>query len=271
MTAVLRIIRRQRKNKRRKPTRAPRWMTVLGIVAAGAVVVGVGLLVREILLLPSLRVHEIRIRGMERLTDADFRPLMTRNVGQPMLLLDLASVRRQLEESPGVRTARVARRLPDALEATIVERRAIARAFVGGREVLVDEDGMIFQSLRALPGDGELPELRGLATTGGDTRLLPIDRPAIEALVAFARITGEPLPENTTVDLTPKDKVVMRPGRDAAVLWLNRNQPELNLRNLFKSKNRVADISTGGPVDLRFPHRLTLVPAPPEADGTQTE
>ena len=31
MTAVLRIIRRQRKNKRRKPTRAPRWMTVLGI------------------------------------------------------------------------------------------------------------------------------------------------------------------------------------------------------------------------------------------------
>jgi hypothetical protein len=222
-------------------------------------------------LLPGLRIRAIHVRGMERLTEGDFGAVMARTVGQPILLIDLAGVRRQIENSPGVRQARIARRLPDTLEAIVVERRAIARAFLGGRTVLLDDEGMIFTSVRGLPGDDTLPEIRGLSTPAGEPRLAALDQPAIAALVALVRITGQAVPPGTTVDLTPKDRIVLRPGHDAPAVWLDRNQPERNLRNLFIWKDRVAEIAPGRPVDLRFPHRLTLVPVPQEAGGAQTE
>lgn len=275
MSAVLKMLRRQRRTKRRAPARKPRWVLValalLGLAAVGAV----GFLARELVLSPWLRIRQVAVRGTERLTAADFRAVLGRHVNTPLLLVDLDEVRAQLEKSPGVRTAAVARRLPDTLEALVSERTAVARARLGGRAVLIDAEAMVFTSHTALPGDATLPEIRGLSTAPYATRLEPQDRPGVAALLALARVTGRALPADTTVDLTARDRIVLRPGHDAPALWLDRNKPDANIENLFAWKKRVADIVPGASVDLRFPRRLTLVPPPAEeaveGDGTSTE
>jgi cell division protein FtsQ len=275
MSAVLKLLRRQRRSKRRAPARQPRWVPVLMSVLALAAVGAVGFAAREFVLSPWMRVRQVAVRGTERLTAADFRAVLGRQVSAPILLVDLDQVRAELEKSPGVLAARVARRLPDTLEALVTERRAIARASLAGRPVLIDRDGMVFSSLKSLPGDARLPEIFGLATPPGAPRLAPQDQPAVLALLALTRAMNCEPPEDTTVDLTPRDRIVLRPGHAAPALWLDRNKPERNVENLFAWKNRVAATVPGASVDLRFPSRLIhTVPAPvepPEGDGTTTE
>ncbi len=275
MSAVLKMLRRQRKTRRRAPARQPRWVLLLlaglALAAAGAVAFAA----REFVLSPWLRVRQVAVRGTERLTAADFRSVLGRHVNAPILLVDIARVRAELERSPGVRHAQVARRLPDTLEALVVERRAIARASLGGRTVLVDAEGMVFSSLRELPGDARLPEIRGLSTLPGAPRLNPQDLPAAAALLALAKATNSEPPEDTTVDLTPRDKIVLRPGHDAPILWLDRNRPEHNIENLYAWNKRADAVVPGASMDLRFPQRLITVLPPAEelaeGDGTATE
>ena len=270
MTTARDAIRRQRRSKRRRPTRRSRW--TVGLLAAGAVLAlcGVAFAAREFVLTPWLCVSDFSVRGAERLTAADIQRRLQQERGKPILLVDLDRARARLEESAGIREARVARRLPNTLEAVVIERRAVARALLGGREFLVDEAGMIFHAARTLPGDDRLPEMRGLTTPAGEARLWPVDLPGVEALLVLARALGGPPPDGTTVDLTLKDRIVIRPGPTAPLLWLDRRQPERNLRNLIHWQNRVAELGPDAPVDLRFAHRLILAP-PPAAAGAAME
>jgi hypothetical protein len=265
------IIRRQRRKKRRPPARRPRWLIVAWVVGVATICTGTTFAARELVLTRWMRVQTLAVRGAVRLTASDLRVVMADALGQPILLLDLDRQKRRLERSPGIREARVARRLPDGLEALIVERRAVARAVIGGRELLLDEEGYIFPALRAQPGDAQLPVVRGLTTPPGSLRLLPQDRPGVEALAVLARATGGPPPEGTSVDLTPKDRIVLRPGRNAPPLWLDRSQPGRNLRNLVAWQDKTPDLAPGAAVDLRFAHRLTLAPPPQDASGAATE
>lgn len=272
MSAVLKMLRRQRASKRRAPSRRPRWALLFLACAVLAAAGAVGFALREIVLSPWLRVRHLTVRGTERLTAGDFRAVLGREMNTPLLLVDLERCRRTLERHPGVAAARVARRLPGTLEALVAERRALARTTRAGRPVLVDREGMLFTSERALPGDAQLPEIRGVALAADMQRLAPRDRPAVDALVALARVLGGPPPPDTVVDLTPRDRIVLRPGRDAPILWLDRERPEQNLESLFERRTRVAEIVPGASVDLRFPHRLTLVPPPePGPDGSAAE
>lgn len=273
MSAVLRILRRQRTKKRRSPTRRPRWLTILMslviLTALGALIVAI----QAFLTMPSLTVHNLSVRGNQRLTADDFRQVMSRNIGRPILLVDLEQVRQQIENSPGVRSARVARRLPDRLEAVITERRAVARASIGGRMTLLDDGGKVFASARPLPGDDRLPEVFGLKTPFGQPQLVPDDLPAIAAVLAIEKEFGNPPAPGSRIDLSVQDAIIFRNGPAGPPLLLDRRQPERNLKNLLQYQSRVADLASDRSIDLRFSKRLTLLPPPPQppAPGTTTE
>lgn len=268
MSAARDIIRRQRRKKRRSPARRPRWRVVLAALAAATAVTGTAWAARELVLAPWMRVRTISVRGAVRLTEADVRMALADVLGQPLLLLDLDRARARLQRSPGIREARLARRPPDGIEAVLLERRAVARAVVGGRDQLVDADGYLFSAFHAQPGDAQLPELRGLVTQPGEPRLSPLDRPGVDALMVLARVLGGPPPEGVTVDLTPKDRIVLRPGHDAPTLWLDRARPDFNIKNLYAWQDRALEIAPGSSVDLRFAHRLTVTPPPPPDETT---
>lgn len=265
MNNVLEYIRRTRK--KRKPSRPPRWRAfaiALGVIAVfGALAYGA----RQLAYAPQLRVRAFEIDGTARIPEYEIRQAVQDAYGSPILLLPLSTARARVQEVPGVASAVVARRMPDLLEIHVVERRPVARTVLGGMTMLVDREGALFSPRAGRPGDDVLPELIGLRTLPSATALADFDRPALRALEALVSVTKQRPPEGTTVDLTPENRIVMRPGTEAPLLWLDRDEPERNLQSLYEWKSVVAEIAPDRAIDLRFPRRLTL-PPPPEDDTT---
>jgi cell division septal protein FtsQ len=262
---ALSFIRRTRK--KRRPSRAPRWrlplFAALGVAAACAV----GLALHAFATSEMMRVQRIIVEGTARIPADAVRSIVEGTRGEPILALPLDELRARVEGVVGVRSAVVARRLPDLVQVHVSERRAVARAHLGGVTMLVGEEGHLFPQSVAFPGDADLPLLEGLRTPPGTPRLVERDRPALDALAALVEVTGERPPPGTRVDVSPQDRIVLRPGPEAPALWLDRHSPEMNLENLFAWKGTIAELAPGRPVDLRFPHRLTV--AAPEGQAAR--
>ena len=259
MSEILKSIRKS-SAKRPRRSKPKRWIPAITAVVALVSLFALYASVRAVVFHESLRIARVDVSGVERLDGERIERWLARLEGRPILLLDLGEVRRKVEEVPGVESAVIARRLPGLIQVSVRERRAVARLRIDGRTLCCDKQGLLFVPRRALPGDERLPWIVGLRTRADETRLSRHDLPALRALEALERITGEAPPAGTTVDLTPEDRIVLRPGKDAAPLWLDRKDPELNLENLFAYKPAVARVARGSAVDLRFPHRLTIVP-----------
>ena len=86
----------------------------------------------------------IEVRGCVRLPEHDIITAAAVCPGVNLMHLDLDSVRAMVVELPGVRDARVFRRLPRRLVIRVEERVPIA-GIGNGRLVLVDEEGVTFQ------------------------------------------------------------------------------------------------------------------------------
>lgn len=250
----------RRRRRRRPRRRRPRFLVpVLCLIAAGALGTMAWLGLTALIDSSLLRVDEIRVYGTARVTGQQVLDLAAPAYGRPILRLDLAELRAAIEVDPAIATATVARRLPDLVEVRIDERQPVATARIGGRQLLVDRHGVLFPPGAGLPGDDLLPRLTGLDTASGATRLDTTDEPALRAIAALVKVTGRQPPEGTVVDLSTRDRIVLKPGPDAPALWLDRNNPEMNLEKLFAHKERVAQVAQYRAIDLRFPHRLTVV------------
>lgn len=262
--SALRRLRRKRKH--HSPVRPSRvWLGLRLVLGLGAATFVVGAL-WAVLTMPALSVETLQIDGCTRLSKYAVERALSSLSGRPILFVSLTEVRDALEAIPGIEQAFVARRLPDRLEIQIVERTAIARADFGGELRLVDRQGALFPAGQTQPGDDALPLLVNLATPNEERRLAAIDRPALVAIEALATING--IPEGTVVDLRSRDRLTLQGGADAPVLWLDRAQPERNLQDYFLYRNRVADLGAVSAVDLRFAHRLTVIPAEPPTEDT---
>lgn len=261
MKDVLSTIRRQR-HPRRRPTRRPRWIFVLAILAAAAGLSTAGFGVYRLATCPPLTVRKLAVRGQQRLDEARLRRVVTGSLGRPILLVDLKALRTAVEAVPGVRRAWVARRMPDTLDVRIEERRPVARVSVGGAQALVDAEGGLFPAGSAGSGDLLLPQVTGLATPLGADSLVTVDRPVLRALAALAGLCPPRALPGVSLDLQHPDRILVRLETPGPVLWLDRGQPERNLNEFFSHRDHVVDLAAGRPVDLRFPHRLTLVPSP---------
>ncbi len=260
MSEGLQRVRRQRSARKTKRSRPNR---LLGAVVFGAVliaIVGCGFGIREIVRWPLLRVREIAVRGNRRIATEEIGRLLESSRGKAVLQLDIDALRKRVEALPGVAQAEVLRRLPDLLLVTIEERHALAATRIGKRALLVDDEGRLFPPGRGRPQDERLPRLTSLATGGGAVVLSAKDRPAIDALVAYQRATGGLPPGETRIDLTYEDRIIFQRGENAPTLLLDRKDPALNLEELIALEDRVTRLASGRAIDLRFPHRLTLVP-----------
>ncbi len=266
MRQLLRRIRGDQPGKTRR-SRPARWPWAAG---AFAVIVGIllvdysaGALARS----EVFRIQTITIAGHQRLDASRIEIEVVKLYGTPIFDLDLDDLREHLQKIPTVEHALVARRLPDTLDIRIDERRALARIPFRSGTLMVDSAGFLFPQGRQSPSDGDLPEIRGLRTVPGSKQLVSGDRPGLAAIEALWNVNGRP-PPGTTIDLTPKDKIVVRPGENSPQMWLDRDEPARNLESLFAWKNSIHELSSdrgeNRSVDLRTPHRLNLVPR----DGT---
>jgi cell division septal protein FtsQ len=265
---ALSFIRRQRKPRRRKVARRPRW--IWPAAAAGALLATAGLWVglRALLTAPVVSVHRIDVQGTARLTPDRVKRAVAETMGQPILLLDLGTLRARIEEVAGVRAAAVARHMPDLLQIRVAERTPVLKTTLGGAAAMLDGTGAIFPAGRPQAGDEHLPVVTGLETTLGAARVVARDQAALRALAALKSAAPAVLAVTpATFDLTEPDRVVLTLEDGTPALWLDRDEPGRNLQQFFAWRERVAELASGRPIDLRFPNRLTLVALerPPEA------
>ena len=111
---------------------------------------------------------QLRVEGADRTTKEDILAALDVEDGIPLMSIDLIKLRERMEALAWVKTATVARRLPNELSITIEERIPFALWQLDGNVALIDADGTIitshglkeFSDLMLLVGIG-VPEAAG--------------------------------------------------------------------------------------------------------------
>jgi cell division protein FtsQ len=110
---------------------------------------------------PLFAIEQIRFTGLSHATEEALTRRSGLAVGQNLFRADLARASRALESHPWVASARLERRLPSTVVASIIEHRPAALVQLGNLYVL-DDQGELFK--RKAPEDGlDLPLVTGLA------------------------------------------------------------------------------------------------------------
>lgn len=267
MIEGLATFRRQRRPRRVARRRGRTLVRVAAAAACvAALVLGV-LAIVELLTSPRLRVATIEISGCRRQPESSVRDLASAYAGEPILAIDISTLREAIEGMPSVEHASVSRILPRTLHVEVVERQPVARAQRGGETLLVDAAGNIFAPPVLLGDEDALPRVTGVSLTRNDTRLPERDRVALEALRAWKEYVGAPIPPETEVDVSRDDRIALRPGRSNLTIWLARDASSRNLRELIALRGRYGRLARAEIIDLRFPDRLIVVHPAGVAEG----
>jgi cell division septal protein FtsQ len=78
-----------------------------------------------------------------------------------LFALDLATIRKTIQEQPSIRSAAVARRLPDTLDITVVERIPWASLYNGASPWVIDEDGVVIARHQCINLGNDMPIITG--------------------------------------------------------------------------------------------------------------
>lgn len=102
------------------------------------------------------KVRHVEVHGTDRLNEMQVYTLAIGQEDLAMPLVDLTTLRDQIEALDWVRDARVSRQLPDALVIDIVEREPHAVLRRADRLMLIDSDGVELEPISAEAADGLL-------------------------------------------------------------------------------------------------------------------
>lgn len=204
-----RIKARRSKVLRAAGLRRLRWVLV------ALAVVGVLLLTNLMLRSPLFDVREVTVTGTSYVDPAEMDAIREQLVGEPLVSIDLASVRRAVEANQWVRAVDVSRDWPHTIHIDILERRPVA--FYPGDDGLihlVDIDGRVLETLEGIPvGFVEVNGVGNSAGPGEDAPepLLPAIRVAndlpdqLKSDVKVVRLVQE----GVTLDLTAGGTILL--------------------------------------------------------------
>ena len=214
----------------------------------------------------GFRVSHVKLEGVSPFAQADVLRAAAVRPGDPILGLDLAAVRERVETVGWVRSARIARLLPDTLVISTTERPRLAVWQSGGISRLVDGEGQVIPE--ADPAAfSDLPLVVGEGANEAAASILPLvqARPRLmERLDALVRVDAR------RWDLRLKDGgIIQLPAgtEDAALIQLDALDQRSRLLELGFARIdlRDADMVTVRPRDAQ-PQR----PAAPISTTTTT-
>lgn len=197
---------------------------------------------------PWLRYQRLEVVGNHRADVVQLRHLAKLPEGEPLVMLDLTAAVAGVQRHPWVKSARAARRFPNAVVIDVVERSPAALLNLDGL-YLVDADGTLFA--RAGAGDLDHPILSGLdpaLVTAQPELARRLVRTGLDWLAAGKAQGGLAEAEISELHFDAKT---------GYTLYL-RNGGEVLLG--FTGQQRVARLSmlTARGLDLRAPHRVDL-------------
>jgi cell division protein FtsQ len=191
-------------------------------------------------------VQEVFVVGRSEIGAEELRRAVGARRGESMLAFDPGAARERLLTLGWVKEATVRRRLPNALDVHVVERRPFALWQHEGRLALVDRDGLVVET-ETLDAFGPLPLVVGAGAEKHAAALYDLllaHRNILERTQALVRV-GE---RRWNLRLHSGTDVLLPEGHEAPAL--NR-LAELQTRNALLDRPLVA-------VDMRLPDRLVV-------------
>jgi cell division protein FtsQ len=201
---------------------------------------------------PFLAVSTVQVDGAGSLAADEVRGAAGIEVGTPLLRVDVADVEARVARLPQISAVEVTRGWPHSVVITVVERVPVAIVGEVGRRSLVDEDGVLFDTVTGAPPPGVVP--LDVADPG------PRDaatRAALEALAALPREVRDGIggatvagPEDITLTLT--DGTLVRWGGPA--------ESATKATVLTALLDRISDgnLEGAGTIDLSTPDAVVL-------------
>jgi cell division protein FtsQ len=205
----------------------------------------------------GLAVDNIEVEGRTTTDTATILAALGAHAGTPILAINPAHAKEQLEALPWVRSAAIQRRLPSTIYVRLVERTPLAVWQHDTKQELIDRDGTVIPV-------GDLSRFAALPTiVGGDQARhgaadlidLLSSEPDLAARVTAAILVGDRR-WNLRIDNVIE---VMLPEDDAAGAWSRLARLERTNRLLQR------DVQT---VDMRLPDRLVMRVGDPAKDST---
>ena len=177
-------------------------MTVFAVLVAGAAA-------WWILMSSALAVQQVRVEGVDRLSETSVRRAAAIADGTALVTLDLDAVARRVSELRPVASVEVVRDWPSSVEIRVTERTPVAVRSEGSGWALLDSAGTAFAEVEDRPR-----RLPALSATGAD-------RPA--ALKAALRVLAV-LPLDVRADVrqvhaSTADDVRLRLTKGRTVVW----------------------------------------------------
>ena len=248
-----------------RPTQAPvRGFGVLviaglfgGLLFAGAG--GFGASVRMVEPLPlqldhalvaaGLGINEVALTGHRYTSDADIYEVLALEKAGSIFRYDVTAARQRIETLPWVRTAHIARVLPDRLTISIEERRAVAIWEHNSRVMLVDQSGRVLANLAGgYTAQLALTRIAGTGAPRALARLLATLRPHTEFAprLEIARRMGD---RRWTLELAGGTIVHLPADREGeALLRLSRHNER---SGLLEKGPQVIDLRLDGIIAVR--------------------
>lgn len=165
----------------------------------------------------GFRVRSIRAHGLSKTETSALREALGVSLGEPILALDLPTLRRRAEALPWVRAATVERTLPDTLIVRVAEREPLALWQHRGAVALIDNTGAVIPGA-PLAAFQDLPLITGRGAPRAAVGLLAVLNEAPELA---GRVTAASYVEERRWDVIVDDRVTVQlPQFDARRAWL---------------------------------------------------
>jgi cell division protein FtsQ len=193
------------------PRRESRWLgplrTASGFVLVAAVSLGVAWGARRYLTTsPRFSLEQVVVEGQKTRTKDGLLERAGIKMGQNVFSIDLDSAKNKMLGDPYVKTAVLARRLPDTIIVDIEERVPAALVALGESTFLVTRDGEAFKRLEV--GDPtDLPVITGIAPELAET-----DREGLADKVRRALDVAVDYQQSTLASKMPLQEIHFEPG-----------------------------------------------------------
>ena len=191
-------------------------------------------------------VRRVYSEGRLLADEASLTRTLEPHFGQPIFAVGLDTIRAEVEALPWVRSASVARKLPDTIWVRLEEHRPVARWMDGNRQVLVSDAQQVFK-VKDAARYRELPLLFGKGAPAHALELLEL----VASEPELARhVTGARLVSGRRWDVYLDGRIEVR---------LPADRPMAAWRRLAKEEKASGVVSRAvSSIDLRSPDWLTL-------------
>jgi cell division protein FtsQ len=237
--AVVRARRRERSRKQRVLRRllvVPALATVAWVLWAS----------------PLLAVREVQVDGAVSLTAGEVREAAGVATGTPLLRVDVDAARARVARLPQVASVEVTRGWPSSVVVTVTERVALAVVESQGQRYLVDDEGVLFDTITGDPPPGVVP--LDVATPA------PGDRATAAGLAALASLPGSVRSEVTSARARSADDVELLLTDGTTVLWGDGDDSAAKGRVLSALLDQLADgtLDPATTIDVSSPDAVVL-------------